>query len=637
MGKSKISPLGAIACQSHGVIGLRRWSPHSIIVIIIFSQRDIKRTVSVLYLAEVRKQKSGGFMAKMTTELKLLACQRNDQSWASVPGDEAIDCEAAGEFESGVLLAVNLNNNRQLQGAPEPAAAQIIRDLQRYSRMQEKLKEQEEEIEGWKQSLTLQAQELNKREMELEAELEQLDHLNEEGGGGAGGISSEELEQARAEADRIREEFERKTQELEQAWAHLRGEQQRLAEQQADAVNSTAVVAAAIDPAQGQRIQELADYLASIPFPVAALQEHLNLTLDAVNTQAENSDYYGRQLDEQQADAQQQQAELDAQVATWETQQQQVQSLRLALDQAKQNLTHQRHQLTLKTGRKDDLVRQENQQGTLIASLMALGPVESSNGSEEKAGVDLAALQGMEMGALQKVVEDLERELDRLGQFVESQEEELKLQREAVTEIEEKLKAASVYDTSDLEQELADEQEQRKLLDETLVGQRRTLAEKRATLRQHLKVLQQRQGIVDPEAGGNTVDLGPVLAQLASEQEARQGEIAALEAEIQTLEAEIATLAAGVEEQTTTYDQQQHELRSLENQLQESRASVALLWGRVNLYEELVEPLQESVHSLQEQSQILSDLLAQAQQTQDYQQEAIANLKTAVQDLLGSP
>jgi len=591
----------------------------------------------VLYLAEVRKQKSGGFMAKVTTELKLLACQRNDQSWASVPGDEAIDCDAAGEFESGVLVAVNLNNNRQLQGAPEPAAAQIIRDLQRYSRMQEKLKEQEEEIEGWKQSLTLQAQELNKREMELEAELEQLDQLNEEGGGGAGGVSNEELEQARAEADRIREEFERKTQELEQAWAHLRGEQQRLAEQQADVASSTAV-AAALDPAKAQPIHELADYLASIPFPVAALQEHLHLTLEAINAQAENSDYYGRQLDEQRADAQQQQTELDGQIATWETQQQQVQSLRLALDQAKQDLTHQRHQLTLKTSLKADLIRQQNQQGALIASLASLAPVDSGNGGgEDKTGVDVAALQAMDMAALQKIVEDLEKELDRLGQFVESQEEELKLQREAVTEIEEQLKTASVYDTSALEQELADEQEQRKLLDETLVGQRRTLAEKRTTLRQHLKILQQRQGIAAPEAGGSVVDLGPVLAQLAAEQEARQGEIANLEAEIAALEAEVATLAAGVEAQTTSYDQQQHELRSLESQLQESRASVALLWGRVNLYEELVEPLQESVQSLQGQSQILLDLLAQAQQTQDYQQEAIANLKTAIQDLWGSP
>lgn len=591
----------------------------------------------MLYLAEVRKQKSGGFMAKVTTELKLLACQRNDQSWASVPGDEAIDCDAAGEFESGVLVAVNLNNNRQLQGAPEPAAAQIIRDLQRYSRMQEKLKEQEEEIEGWKQSLTLQAQELNKREMELEAELEQLEHLNEEGGGGAGGVSNEELEQARAEADRIREEFERKTQELEQAWAHLRGEQQRLAEQQADAANSTAV-AAALDPAKAQPIHELADYLASIPFPVAAIQEHLNLTLEAINAQAENSDYYGRQLDEQQADAQQQQTELDGQIAAWETQQQQVQSLRLALDQAKQDLTHQRHQLALKTNLKADLIRQQNQQGALIASLIALAPVDSGNsGGEDKTGVDVAVLQAMEMGALQQIVEDLEKELDRLGQFVESQEEELKLQREAVTEIEEQLKTASVYDTSALEQELADEQEQRKLLDETLVGQRRTLAEKRTTLRHHLKILRQRQGIADPEAAGSGVDLGPVLAQLAAEQEARQGEIAALETEIAALETEVAALATGLEEQTTRYDQQQHELRSLESQLQESRASVALLWGRVNLYEELVEPLQESVQSLQAQSQILLDLLAQAQQTQDYQQEAIANLKTAVQDLLGSP
>lgn len=590
----------------------------------------------MLYLAEVRKQKSGGFIAKVSTEIKLLACQRNDQSWTAVPGDESIECEEATSFESGVLIAINLNNNRQPQGPPKPAAAQIIGDLQRYSRLQEKLKDQEEEIEGWKQSLTLQAQELNKREMELEAELEQLENALEEGGGGnGGGASSEELEQARAEADRIREEFERKTQELEQAWAHLRGEQQRLAEQQ-ESAQSTAVAAVGIAPEQSQQLQDLANYLAEHPVPLDAIDEQLKITLDVVNNQQENCDYYSRQLNEQRADAQQQQQDIDQQAEDWETQHQQLQSLRMSLEETKHDLVHHQSQFSLKTTLLETLQTQQNQQSEVYQTLADLAQGVVLSDADDKGGIDLEMLQTMPLEDLNKRVDELQKEYDRLGQFVADQEEELKLQREAVTELEEKLKAATVYESSALEEELADEREQRKLLDETLVGQRRTLAEKQTTLQQYLKVLRQRQGIPDPEDQGAGVDVTPVLAQLEAQQVELSDQIQGVERELAEIQTQIAETEAHLQDQINAYDEQQNQVRSLEEQLKENRATVTLLWGRVNLYEELVEPLNESVQGLQSHGQHLQELIGQAQQTGAYQQEAISNLQAVITELINA-
>jgi len=120
----------------------------------------------VLYLAEVKKQ-TRGFMSGSRTEIKLLACQHNDQTWSPVPGDEVIALDECDQMGEGTLLMVNLGNNRQIQGEPQTAAPELVRQLQKLSRLSEKLKTQQEEIEQWKQSLTYQSQELARREAEI--------------------------------------------------------------------------------------------------------------------------------------------------------------------------------------------------------------------------------------------------------------------------------------------------------------------------------------------------------------------------------------------------------------------------------------------------------------------------------------
>ncbi|MGL5806926.1 MAG: pilus motility taxis protein HmpF [Xenococcaceae cyanobacterium] len=133
----------------------------------------------MLYLAEVQKQ-SKGFIGGFETKLKLIACQRNDRSWSPLPNNETIGGEDVSNFGEGALIIINLGNNRQIQGQPEAAASQVLSILQSFSRLMDKSKQQEEEIEQWKESLTIQGDEFSRREDELEARLEQIEQMEKE-------------------------------------------------------------------------------------------------------------------------------------------------------------------------------------------------------------------------------------------------------------------------------------------------------------------------------------------------------------------------------------------------------------------------------------------------------------------------
>ncbi|NJQ98496.1 MAG: hypothetical protein HC784_14705 [Hydrococcus sp. CSU_1_8] len=118
------------------------------------------------------------------TELKLLACQNNNKnnnkSWNSVAGDQKIALDETYDFGEGTLAIANLSKDWQIQGTLEPASRYLVKILQDTELLLDKLKQQEEEIEQWKQSLHYQLQELNNREEELEKRLEYIDQRAEE-------------------------------------------------------------------------------------------------------------------------------------------------------------------------------------------------------------------------------------------------------------------------------------------------------------------------------------------------------------------------------------------------------------------------------------------------------------------------
>jgi chromosome segregation ATPase len=583
----------------------------------------IERSISVLYLAEVRKQKSG-FMGKASTELKLLACQRNDQTWSAVPGDEVVPCEVASDFESGVMVMVNLSGNRQVQGAPELGGPRLVSILQSFSKLISDRKSQEEEIEAWNQSLTLQAQELNKREMELEAELTQLEQMREEAVGLEAKI--QEAERIKAESNQLQAEFERKSQELEQAWEHLRGEQRKLEERQEDMPS-----AGGLTEEQSARIQELVGYLETTPVPTQDLPTYLNAALAAVQEQQDYCESQRQQLEQQRAEAEGQQAEAERQGEELRQRRQQLQEVEAAIAKARNDLHEQRLAYAVKQEAIQRLNQQIDAQTELYQSLSQLAAGAGTDSAEEI--VDIGVLENMPLGELQQIVNTLQNDLNKAVQFVNDQEEELSLEREELEGLKTKLESAGDYDRINLEQELADAQDRYKMLNETLMGQRREVRKQESKLSIHLRILRRRQGIMDVESEMPQINLGPILERLEAEQKDRQNELQTLEQEGQGIQDGIQRVETLLEEQKQEQNRHQQDLSSIEEAWQELQTSTAQMWAKVNVAQENLQPLQEALADVRQKLEALVQTLDQAQQTGENQQQAIANLKETISSL----
>ncbi|HEY9652016.1 MAG TPA: pilus motility taxis protein HmpF [Coleofasciculaceae cyanobacterium] len=582
----------------------------------------------MLYLAEVKKQKTG-FMGGSKTELKLLACQRTDQSWTAVPGDEIVPTEEATSFSDGVLVIVNMGGNRQVAGEIEPAGVRLTGILQNFSRLLEKSKNQEEEIEQWKQSLTYQSQELNRREMEMEARLEQLQAMEEDFERLE--QQRQELESAKEETERLREEFERNRQELEGAWEHLRGEQRRFEEQTADAHYSPG-----LDDQQAAAIQELLERLSGAVAPTEAVREQLNLAFEVVNAQQSMLDHHWQQMEQQQTQANQLQEEIDRKALEIQNRKQESQQIQTSLEQAKSELKVQQNALEMKQEAAHMLSLQLRNHGELHQQIARLAATSADVKISQK--VDIEALEMMPLGELQDVVQNLQQDLEKVKRFVNDQEEELTFQRQAVEELQEKINTASEYDRIHLETELAEEQDRYQMLDESLVGSRRNLREREEIINQHQRVLQRRQGVVESQGLDNQkIDLGPVLSQLEAQRQQQEVALQKLESQIQQMRLSISQAEEMIRHETDEQENQLAQLQSLEENWYSMRASVTELWGKVNLYQEMLQPRQESLNEIRQKLEAIADALNQIQETGDYQLQAIAELQQTINSLLQSP
>ncbi len=584
----------------------------------------------MLYLAEVQKQKGGGLLGGGgKTALKLLASQRTDQSWSAVPNDEVVPAEEARNLSEGALVLVKLGGNRQVQGEIEPAGGRLASMLQNFSRLLEKAKSQEEEIEQWKQSLTYQSQELNRREMEMEARLEQMQSMEEDFERLQ--QQRQELETANEETARLQDEFERSRQELEGAWAQLRGEEQRLEE-----LNAQVQYSAGLDENQAAVIQELLERLSGAVAPTESVREQLNLAFEVINTQQSVLDSQWQELQQQQTEAFGLQAEVDRKGEELHNRKQELQQAQTSLEQAKAELKVQQNALEIKQEAAHMLSLQMRTQNELHSSLARLATTSADVTISQK--VDIEALEKMPLGELSEIVQNLQQDLEKVKRFVNDQEEELTFQRQAVDEVQEKIGTASEYDRIRLETELAEEEDRYQMLDETLVGQRRNLREREEILNQHQRVLRRRQGVADSDSPDNQkIDLGPILSQLEAQRQQQEQELQKLESQIDQMRRSINQAEEMIRHQGTEQEAQWVQLQSLEENWQSMRTSAAQLLGKVDLYQETLEPRQDALNELRQRLEVIADALNQIQETGDYQLQAIAELQQMISSLIQSP
>jgi chromosome segregation ATPase len=580
----------------------------------------------VLYLAEVHKQ-SKGFMGGSETKLKLLACQRNDQSWSVVPGNELIAAEEANNFGEGALVIISLGTNRQIQGQPELASKRVISILQGFSRLLEKTKNQEDEIEQWKESLTIQSEELSRREMEMENRLEQLEQMEEEYKQLE--QQKEEISRAKEEAERIRQEFERKSEELKGAWEQLKGEQENL-QQQTELQDSKV-----IDKVQASAMQALIESLSLTTQPTELLTEHIIQAFAAVNTQQEYLDFHWQQIDQQKSNLQQQQQQISRLEQELTISRQELEKTLLTSEETKIQLQVKQESLTTK----QDLARWLNEQQQIKEELdetIARIGIESGD-LDLTAKIDFAVLENMPLIELQKMVERLQQDLEKLMRFVNEQEEELNYQCQTVEQLEAKVKTANELDRLALEQELAEEKEAKKMLDETLVGQRRSLKEREAILIQHLRILKRRQGTLDLDAQLERIDLEPLKQKLEQQRKQIAERYGQVMQEIAQLEQNIQQLEQNLHQASSQQEVLTQNIKKQEEHWEQAKIAAAQLQSELNFYNKHLQPLQDCLNKLRQKLEAIEGLIVTLTENNNLQDRAIEQMRQIVQDLVVTP
>ncbi|WP_035987140.1 pilus motility taxis protein HmpF [Leptolyngbya sp. KIOST-1] len=578
----------------------------------------------MLYLAEV--QKKTGFIGSGKPEFKLLACQRSEHSWSTVTGDETLVAPDDASYNAGALVMVEVSGNRQVQRHYE-AGRTLTSILQNFSNLSKKSKTQEEEIEQWKQSLTFQSQELNRRELELEtrqeqveqaeADLEQLD------------AQRQELEQLRQTLEQQQEELTRKNQDLEGAWAHLNGEMRRLEEQRAEGSST-----AGLDSEQIATLQSALNRITETVMPLEALRDPLTHANDGLNYHQGLLGEYRQSLENQRQDLEQRQQQLDQQAS-------QLEQRWTDWRQAEASLVAKREELKLRQqavkahqeqiqSLSDTLQAQVNLHQKIYDLLNTTDKVRLSK------KVDVAALEAMDLEQLQTLVGDLEKDLEKMSRFVSDQEEELALEQQAIDELKLKIEQASEFDRLQLETELEEEQDRSQMLNETLVGQRRNLLEREEVLSQHQAVLRRRQGLAVEEAPVSAVDLEPLLNTIDLQRQQTTEAIQALETEIKQSQDSIGQLKQDIESSEKALATQRSEVEGFESDLRQQQRDLAGLIGKLAVCEELLNPAQESVNGLRQSLDNLAGGVTKLQEVNDYQLQAIAELRQTVANV-GAP
>ncbi len=549
----------------------------------------------MLYLAEIQKQ-SKGFMGGVETKLKLIACQRNDQSWSLV-SNESVTTDQADIFGEGALVVLELGVNRQIQGNVESASQKIVSILKNFSRLLEKTKNQEQEIDQWKESLTIQSEELSRQKIEMETRFEQVEQMEEEFKQFE--QQREEIALAKAEAENIKAEFESKSTELQGAWEQLRGQQQNLEEQLKES--------RVLDEPQANDIQEKLTVLARVADSGNSLQDKLNLTATTLNNQQELLQPHWQDLNHHLESIQIQRQQLEQKTAELSHKKEQIQSLTEAIAQTRQELGVDRKSLEVKQELYSFLELQSTEQKSMLELL--------AGSQSDFAGVpkvDLQELENMPLPNLETVVENLKKDLEKVARFVNDQEEELGWQCKAVEELEAKIAGLGEFERFTLEEELADEREAKKMLDQTLVGQRRSLKERHQILLQHSRILKRRQGIIDFDFDSEIqdIDLSSIKKGLEEQHQKLQQQQEELNQDVARIEESIQKRIAELEQQKAQKSQLEADIIQKQDDWNQMNLNVIKIQSQIDFYEKQLQPLQDTLDLIENQVQEMNQLMA---------------------------
>lgn len=576
----------------------------------------------MLYLAEVQRRPTGFGLGGGKTDLKLLACQRSENNWLAVPGEEVIPADEAKEFSPGALVLVDLDNNKQVLQIQD-AGRQLVKILQNFSRFQEKSKIQWEEIEQWKASLTFQAQELNRREVELQAKEEQVENLQTD----INKLEHErqEISQAQQEFQQLQKQIERNREELETAGLELQRQKQELEQHQGELGKS-----AVLNQDQYQYIQDLLSWLTEAVTPADFLGEKLTQSLEIVNNEKESLEQRRKEWENTGNTNSNAQQEESKSLAS------NVQSKWLEWQQAQESLVLKTAELRVleallasKQEYSQVLNGQIGMQTQLYEQLSHLMALEG-NATTQKVNVE--ALEKMPLHELEELVQNLRQDLHRDMSFVKDQEEELALQLQEMDALQRRIDNASEYDRINWDSELSDEKDRYRILNESLVGSQRNLKEREEILSRHQAVLWSRLDNSSHREESNQIYLAPMLLQVKTHRQELREELQKLEVEIQQIQTEIRQKEEMIGGQAQQQAVKKNEIKKLELSLREKQ-EVNTQVGDGVVYQEVMLPLEGHLEQLRQQ---LQELISGVIQVQGIGEQVI-QLRQVIQSILVQP
>ena len=129
----------------------------------------------MLYLAQAQKQKLSG-----QVQLRLLAHQQTTYKWEANEG-KIVDVAEEFALQEGVLVLVELSSQGEIQSVQDATnwVLDLVKTYLTSGVTPAFLKAEADRSEQWRQSLTLQNQDLSRRSLEVEARREQIQALEE--------------------------------------------------------------------------------------------------------------------------------------------------------------------------------------------------------------------------------------------------------------------------------------------------------------------------------------------------------------------------------------------------------------------------------------------------------------------------
>ena len=555
-------------------------------------------------------------MGGVETNLKLIACRRNDFSWSTID-NESIDTDSSHDFGNGTLVAVNLDNNRKLEGKIELASPKILTILKNFSRLVEKTKDQEQEIEQWRESLAIQSEEISRRQLEMETRLEQVEQMEEEFQQFE--QQKQEIIAAKAEAEKIKAEFETKSAELKGAWSQLRGQQLSMEEQLKQAK--------ALDPDRADEIRQQIEVVQTAIAECNSLQEKLDVAALAASNQQELLQPHWDNLSQSSQQIQSKSQELDNITAQLSKKEQQLSSLENSIVNTTERLTTEKKSLEVKQELTQFLRLQSVSQDNMLQLLSG----SESDGASSK--VDIDKLENIPLPNLESTVASLKKDLEKVARFVSDQEEELAWQCQAVEELEAKIADKNEFERLALEQELADEKEAKKMLDQTLIGQRRSLKERHQVLLEHSRVLKRRQGIIDFdfESEIQDIDLTPIKDSLIEQQQQLQQQQQQLASEVGRIEQSIQELEAELKSQIARQNELESQISQQKDSWHQLNLDLTRMQFQIDFYQQQLQPLQDTLDTINHQ--ILEMKRVIEANRQNNPNNALENIERVIEEL----